>query len=81
MVAPLARRPLHDSEAEGLRTLAHGQQGEARRRARARSCWLAHAGQRVTAIRTAVGGGHRTVRRWIHRVTTAGVAGLPDAPR
>lgn len=81
MVAPLRLRPLHDTEAEELRALAHGQKVEARIRDRARICWLAHQGRRVSEISTAVGIGHRTVRRWLHRFNAEGVAGLTDAPR
>lgn len=81
MSAPLALCPLRDEDVADLRALAHGQKIEARIRDRARICWLAHQGQRVSEISTAVGVGHRTVRRWIHRFNAEGVAGLTDAAR
>ncbi len=74
MAAPLVLRPLNDTEAHDLHALAHGRKVEARLRARTRICWLAHQGQRVREISHALGIGQPTVRRWIHRFTTDGLA-------
>ncbi len=81
MPAPLELRSLRDDEAKDLRTLAHGRKVEARLRDRAHICWLAHQGRRVAEISATVGVSHRSVRRWIHRFTAEGLAGLTDAPR
>lgn len=81
MAAPLTLRSLTDADAEELRALAHGQKVEARLRDRARICWLAHQGERVSAISATLGRGQRTVRHWLHRFNAEGLAGLTDAPR
>ncbi len=81
MAARLDLRSLRDDEANTLRTLAHGRTVEARLRDRAHICWLAHQGQRVTAISATLGVGHRSVRHWIHQFNREGSAGLTDAPR
>lgn len=77
----LTLRPLIETEARDLRSLAHSRKGEARLRDRARICWLSHNGQSVAAIVAVVGLDEKTVRRWIHRFNTHGVAGLRDVPR
>ena len=77
----LLLRPLRDEEASDLRALAHGQKLEARRRDRARICWLSHEGHAVSAIVAQTGISERTVRRWITRFNAQGPAGLDDAPR
>ena len=74
-------RPLTEEESTDLRALAHGQNVEAGRRDRARSCGRAHDGKRVRESITLVGIGEHTVRRWITRFTAQGLAGLADAPR
>ena len=74
-------RPLTEEEMTDLRALAHGQKVEARRRDRARICWLAHDGKRVRESVTLEGIGEHTVRRWITRFNAQGLAGLADAPR
>ncbi len=79
MPAPLELRPLQDDEAKDLRTLAYGRKVEARLRDRARICWLAHQGRRVTEISATVGVGHRSVRHWIQRFNAEGLAGRSSA--
>ncbi len=72
---------VYDGGHDSLQEVPHGRKVEARLRDRAHICWLAHQGQRVTAISATDGVSHRTVRRWIHRFTAEGLAGLTDAPR
>ena len=81
MAALLVLRPLAEQEEGALRTVAHGQKVEARLRDRARICWLSHTGHRVQEIVALVGADDKTVRRWITRFNTQGLAGLADAPR
>jgi transposase len=68
-------------EAQALRELAHSRTAEARLRDRARICWLSHQGQRVAAIKAALGIADGTVRLWITRFNADGLAGLRDRQR
>lgn len=77
----LLLRPLTEEEIRDLRTVAHGQKVEARLRDRARICWLSHNGHRVREIVALMGLDDKTVRGWIRRFNTQGLAGLTDAPR
>jgi len=77
----LLLRPLTDEETIALRSMAHSLKVEARRRDRARICWLSHEGKRVREIVALAGTGDATVRHWIRRFNAAGLAGLADAPR
>ncbi|MGH2602853.1 MAG: helix-turn-helix domain-containing protein, partial [Dehalococcoidia bacterium] len=54
---------------------------EARLRDRARICSLAHQGERISAITTALGVADGTVRLWITRFNEAGLEGLRDRRR
>ncbi len=77
----LVLRPLTDEEARQLQSLAHGQKVEARRRDRARICWLSHTGHRISEIVAIVGMNDKTVRRWIGRFNAQSLVGLRDTPR
>jgi transposase len=81
MQAPLLLRPLTSDEAADLRSLAQRRKTEARLRDRAQICWLAHQGRRVPQIAIELGVCEATVRRWITRFNTGGLAGLQDAGR
>ncbi|MDQ3656287.1 MAG: helix-turn-helix domain-containing protein, partial [Chloroflexota bacterium] len=74
-------RPLPEADVRALRTVAHGLQGEARLRDRARIGWLSHDGHRVREIVALAGISEPTVRHWITRCNAQGLAGRADAPR
>jgi transposase len=81
MSESLAVRAMTDEEARALRELAHSRTAQARLRDRARICWLSHPGQRVAAIKAALGIADGTVRLWITRVNVEGLDGLHDRRR
>jgi transposase len=72
---------LDDEEAAALRALAESRTAEARLRDRARICWRAARGDRVSRIVAELGVDDATARLWITRFNAAGIAGLADAPR
>jgi transposase len=78
---PLALRAMTAEEEQALRELAHSRTAQARWRDRARICWLAHQGQRVATIKTALGIADGTVRLWIGRFNAEGLDGLRDRRR
>jgi transposase len=77
----LTLRAMSDEEARTLRDLARSRTTEARLRDRARMCWLASQGQRVSAIKTELGVADGTVRLWITRFNACGLDGLRDRRR
>ena len=77
----LTLRALTDEEARTLRELARSRTTEARLRDRARMCWLASQGQRVSAIKAELGVADGTVRLWITRFNAHGLDGLRDRRR
>ena len=77
----LTLRAMTDAEAHTLRTLAHSRTTEARLRDRARMCWLASEGQRVSTIKGELGVADGTVRLWIRRFNARGLEGLRDRRR
>lgn len=77
----LTLRPMTVEETRALRTLAHSRTTEARLRDRARMCWLASEGQRVSAIKADLGVADGTVRLWIRRFNALGLEGLRDRRR
>ncbi len=74
-------RPLTLEETEAMRRLAHARTEPARRVERARIIWLSAQGERAPAIARAVGSCTATVRFWLKRFNTKGIAGLEDEPR
>jgi len=70
-----------DDEARTLREVARSRTTEARLRDRARMCWLASEGQRVSAIKAELGVADGTVRLWITRFNASGLDGLRDRRR
>ena len=81
MGAVLTLRAMTDEETRTLRALARSRTAEARRRDRARMCWLASQGQRVSAIKAELGVADGTVRLWITRFNAHGLDGLRDRRR
>lgn len=81
MPAFLTPRPLTDDEIRRVDRLAHARTEPARTVERAQIVWRAHRGERVAAIARALGISAATVRLWLKRFETAGMAGLADAPR
>lgn len=81
MVEVLTLREMTEEEARTLRALAHSRTTEARLRDRARMCWLASEGQRVSAIKTELGVADGTVRLWVRRFNALGLDGLRDRRR
>ena len=78
---PIALRTLTDGEATALEHLAHSRTAPARAVERARIIWAVHQGEGVRATATARGVDPETVRRWLKRFNTRGLAGLEDRPR
>lgn len=74
-------RAMTDEETSSLRELARSRTTEVRLRDRARICWLASEGQRVSAITAELGVADGTVRLWIGRFNALGVEGLRDRRR
>src|SRR3954467_3750367 len=81
MVEPLLVRAMTAEEEQALRALAQSRTAQARLRDRARICWLSHQGQRVAAIKAALGIADGTVRVWITRFNAEGLDGLRDRRR
>jgi transposase len=74
-------RELTAEEHERVRRLAHSRTDPARLVERARIIWLAQQGRRVPAIDAALRRTEPTVRLWLKRFNTTGLAGLADQPR
>jgi transposase len=81
VVEILTLRAMTAEEARTLRELARSRTTEARLRDRARMCWLASEGLRVSAIKTELGVADGTVRLWITRFNAHGLDGLRDRRR
>jgi transposase len=81
VIEVLTLRAMSEEEARTLRALAHSRTTEARLRDRARMCWLASEGRRVSAIKTELGVADGTVRLWIRRFNALGLDGLRDRRR
>lgn len=81
MVEVLTLRAMTVEEVRTLRALAHSRTTEARLRDRARMCWLASEGQRVSTIKAELGVADGTVRLWIRRFNALGLDGLRDRRR
>ena len=81
MAEILTLRAMTEEEARTLRDLARSRTTEARLRDRARMCWLASQGQRVSAIKAELGVADGTVRLWIRRFNALGLDGLGDRRR
>lgn len=64
-----------DEEARTLPELARSRTAEARWRDRARMCWLASQGQRVSTIKAELGVADGTVRLWSTRFNACGLDG------
>jgi len=77
----LTLRPLTDEEAATIHRLAHARTIPHRQWQRARIVWLAHTGEEVGAIASALHLCEATVRHWLKCFAVAGVSGLEDAPR
>jgi transposase len=77
----LTLRAMTAEETRTLRELARSRTTEARLRDRARMCWLASEGQRVSAIKAELGVADGTVRLWITRFNAHGLDGLRDRRR
>ena len=79
MPAPRRVRELTDEERLAIERLARSRKAATRLTERARIIWYSSRGELVDAIAERVGTCAQTVRRWITRVNTAGLAGLDDA--
>lgn len=77
----LTLRPLTDDEVATIHRLAHARTIPHRHWQRARIVWLAHTGDTVAAIASALHLCDATVRHWLKRFNSEGVSGLADAPR
>jgi transposase len=77
----LKLRQLSPEEQDTIQKLAHSRIAAARLVERARIILLAHQGQRVPAIAQQLTLTAITVRTWLKRCNTAGLAGLNDHPR
>jgi transposase len=77
----LRLRTLTEEENEEIKRLAHARSAPARLVERARMIWLASQGRGVSAIAAEVGVRAETVRLWLKRFNTSGLAGVQDAPR
>jgi len=74
-------RTLTDAEVRTIGRLAHARTEPARAVERAQMIWRARQGENVPTIARALGVDDKTVRRWLKRFNTDGVAGLKDAAR
>src|SRR3954454_5541024 len=74
-------RDLTADERTSLQRLAQSRTDPARAVERARIIWRAHRGERVPAIAAALRRTEATVRLWLQRFNTTGLAGLQDQPR
>ncbi len=77
----LSLRPLTDDEAATIHRLAHARTIPHRQWQRARIVWLAHTGDDVATIATALHLCHATIRHWLKRFNAEGMTGLNDTPR
>ncbi len=77
----LRPRAMNDEEIETIRRLAHSRTAPARAVQRARIVWLAHRGQRVSAIAQELHLTPTTVRSWLTRFNGQGLTGLEEQPR
>jgi transposase len=78
---PTRLRPLEEEEWTTVRRLAQSRTAPARLVERARIVWLAAQGASLTTIARTVQRSLPTVRLWLGRFNTQGVAGLQDTPR
>ena len=77
----LRLRALTEAERAAIEKLAHSRPAPARQVERARIVWQASQGQIAPAIAAELRLTAETVRDWIKRFSTRGVAGLEDRPR
>jgi transposase len=77
----LRLRELTGAERMAVERLAHSRTAPARQVERARIVWRASQGQMAAAIAAALRLTAYTVRAWIKRFNTQGLAGLEDQPR
>jgi len=77
----LRLRNLTAEEYSAIQQLAHSRTAPARQVERARMVWHAAQDERVPAIASRLGVDARTVRLWLGRFQTEGLAGLEDRPR
>jgi transposase len=77
----LRLRALTEAERMAIEKLAHSRTAPARQVERARIVWQASQGQMAPAIASKLRLTAYTVRDWIKRFNTRGVAGLEDRPR
>lgn len=77
----LTLRPLTDDEAAMIQRRAHAHTIPHQHWQRARTVWLAHTGDDVTAIANALQLCHATVRHWLKRFNADGLRGLDGASR
>jgi transposase len=81
MPAPLRVRELTAEERFAIARLARSRTAATRLTERARIIWYSSRGERGNAIAERMGTCAHTVRRWITRVNTSGLAGLDAAAR
>jgi transposase len=81
MPAPLRVRELTDEERLAIEQLARSRKAATRLTERARVIRYSSRGELAEAIAGRIGICAHTVRRWITRVSTSGLAGLDDAAR
>ena len=81
MPAVLRVRALTDEERLAIERLARSRKAATRLTERARIIWHSSRGEMVDAIAERMGTCAHTVRRWITRFNTSGLAGLDDASR
>ena len=74
-------RDLSEEERIAVERLAHSRTAPVRQVERARIIWQAGQGRMAPAIAAALGLTAETVRDWIKRFNTQGLAGLADQPR
>ena len=77
----LRLRELTEEEQATIERLAHSRTAPARQVERARILWQASQGEMAPAIAAALRLTAETVRDWIKRFNTQGLAGLEDQPR
>jgi transposase len=77
----LRLRALTEAERTAIEKLAHSRTAPARQVERARIVWQASQGQIAPAVAAELRLTAETVRDWIKRFNTRGVAGLEDRPR
>jgi transposase len=80
-VQRLRLRDLTEAERMAIEKLAHSRTAPARQVERARIVWQASQGQMAPAIAAELRLTAYTVRDWIKRFNTCGLAGLEDRPR